>query len=214
MKKTVFLLLSALLLVCSLAACGDQAQEMNSSNHVSLVATADTVESTEMSEIGNSNELAEPSEAVSNGEVENSPEAQNVQQSADSTDGSNILIVYFSRYGNTEYPADVDATTSASIVADGTGRYGTTEYVANMIQQAVGGDVHRIETVIPYTEDFNELRDVNHDEMDQNVLPELKISNLDIASYDTVFIGYPVRAVPIRQSQRQAMQQSHRMALQ
>lgn len=42
--------------------------------------------------------------------------------------------VYFSRYGNTEYPDDVDATTSASIVADGTGRYGTTEYIANMIQ--------------------------------------------------------------------------------
>lgn len=99
--------------------------------------------------------------------------------------------IYFSRYGNTEYPDDVDATTSASIVADGTGRYGTTEYVANMIQQAVGGDVHRIETVTPYTEDFDELRDVNHDEVDQNVLPELKISNLDIASYDTVFIGYP-----------------------
>lgn len=45
----------------------------------------------------------------------------------------NILIVYFSRWGNTDYPDDVDATTSASIVPDGDGRYGTTEYIANMI---------------------------------------------------------------------------------
>lgn len=200
MKKTVSLLLSALLLVCSLAACGDQTQEMNSSNHVSLEDAIDTVESTVSSEMENSNELTGPSESVNGGEAEDSPETQNVRQSADSTDGSNILIVYFSRYGNTEYPDDVDATTSASIVADGTGRYGTTEYVANMIQQAVGGDVHRIETVAPYTEDFDELRDVNHDEMDQNVLPELKISNLDIAVYDTVFIGYPVWAVRVPQA--------------
>jgi len=102
--------------------------------------------------------------------------------------------------GNTEYPDDVDAATSASIVADESGRYGTTEYVANMIQQAVGGDVHRIETVTPYTEDFDELRDVNHEEMNQDFLPELKTSNLDIAAYDTVFVGYPVWAVRVPQA--------------
>lgn len=200
MKKTVSLLLSALLLVCFLTACGKQAQEGNSSNYVSLEAAADTVESTASSGMEKSSELAESSEPVSSGEMENSPETQKVQQSVDRKEDSKILIVYFSRYGNTEYPDDVDATTSASIVADGTGRYGTTEYVANMIQQAVGGDVHRIETVIPYTEDFDELRDVNHEEMDQNVLPELKESNLDIAAYDTVFIGYPVWAVRVPQA--------------
>ena len=102
--------------------------------------------------------------------------------------------------GNTEYPDDVDEATSASIVADESGRYGTTEYVANMIQQAVGGDVHRIETVTPYTEAFDELRDVNHEEMNQDFLPELKTSNLDIAAYDTVFVGYPVWAVRVPQA--------------
>lgn len=62
MKKTVTLLISILLLVCFLAACGDQTQEMNSSDHVSLEAAVDTVESIEPSEIENSNELAEPEE--------------------------------------------------------------------------------------------------------------------------------------------------------
>lgn len=104
---------------------------------------------------------------------------------------SNILIVYFSRWGNTEYPDAVDATTSASIVADENGRYGTTEYVANLIWQTVGGDIHLIETVTPYTEDFDELRDVNHSEMADGYLPALVESDLDISRYDTVFIGYP-----------------------
>ena len=89
--------------------------------------------------------------SVSNAVLES--ESTESEQSA-----NNTLIVYFSRWGNTEYPSDVDATTSASIVVDNNFRYGTTEYVANMIAENVGGDLHRIETVTPYTADFDELR--------------------------------------------------------
>lgn len=128
---------------------------------------------------------------------DNTPESEG--ESNSTTDGGNILIAYFSRYGNTEYPDDVDATTSASIVIDNE-HYGTTEYVSHIIQQAVGGDVHLIETATPYTADFDELRDVNHNEMQQNILPELKDSDLDISKYDTVFIGYPVWATDVPQA--------------
>lgn len=110
-----------------------------------------------------------------------------------------ILIAYFSRVGNTNYSNDVDASTSASIVINN-GRFGTTEYVARMIQETVGGDIHLIETVTPYTADFDELRDVNHSEMASNYLPELKESNLNISQYDTVFIGYPVWATDVPQA--------------
>ncbi len=75
-----------------------------------------------------------------------------------------------------------------------------TEYIANMIADEAGGDLHLIETVMPYTADFDELRDVNHDEMDRDYLPELKESNLDIAGYDTVFVGYPVWATDVPQA--------------
>ena len=131
--------------------------------------------------------------SVSNAVLES--ESTESEQSA-----NNTLIVYFSRWGNTEYLSDVDAITSASIVVDNNSRYGTTEYVANMIAENVGGDLHRIETVTPYTADFDELRDVNHDEMSRNYLPELKESNLDISAYDTVFIGYPVWATGVPQA--------------
>ena len=116
-----------------------------------------------------------------------------------STEENNILIVYFSRWGNTEYPDNVDATTSASIVADEE-NYGTTEYVARMIQENVGGDLHFIQTQEPYPTDFDELRDLNHSEIAEDYLPALVESNLDISGYDTVFIGYPVWAAAVPQA--------------
>lgn len=175
MKRITTLLLS-LLLMYSLAACGSQREETENNESSSTENTSTSTESTEPSE------------------------TESAQEPTENLSDSNILIVYFSRYGNTEYSDNVDATTSASIVADGNERYGTTEYIANLIQQNVGGDIHLIETVTPYTADFDELRDVNHEEMQQNVLPELKGSNLDISQYDTVFIGYPVWATEVPQA--------------
>lgn len=111
-----------------------------------------------------------------------------------------ILTVYFSRYGNTDYVENVDTNTSASVVVDNGEAYGTTEVVANMIQKEVGGDVYLIETEEKYTEDFDELRDVNHEEMNNNTLPKLKESDLDISKYDTIFIGYPIWATSVPQA--------------
>lgn len=125
--------------------------------------------------------------------LENSETAEPVEN------GNDILIVYFSRWGNTDYPDHVDATTSASIVIDG-GTYGTTEYVARMIQENVGGDLHLIQTLEPYPTDFDELRDLNHSEMAEGYLPALTESSLDISVYDTVFIGYPVWATDVPQA--------------
>lgn len=175
MKKITVLLLS-LLLICSLTACSDQRQQTENNAFSSDEDAADLTNNTDPSE------------------------TEHIQDPTGDLSDNHILIVYFSRYGNTEYPDDVDATTSASIVADENGRYGTTEYVANLIQQMAGGDTYLIETVTPYTADFDELRDVNHEEMQQDFFPELKESDLDIAQYDTVFIGYPVWATEVPQA--------------
>ena len=133
-------------------------------------------------------------------ELEQISETEKIEFDKSNQSTSNILIVYFSRWGNTDYPDDVDATTSASIVIEEDIRYGTTEYIANMIAKEVGGNLHRIETITPYTTNFDKLRDVNHNEMDQNYLPELKESDLDISKYNTVFIGYPVWATSTPQA--------------
>lgn len=188
MKKTLTLLL-AFVLVCSLVACSGQNQETGRDSAL----VTDTPVSDESTEVSEPEEEQIPVDEAETLDSQTAPESSG-------TESSNILIVSFSRWGNTEYPDDVDATTSASIIEDGSGKYGTTEYVANLIQQTVGGYIHRIETVEPYTADFDELRNVNHDEMNRDYLPELKESNLDISGYDTVFIGYPVWATSVPQA--------------
>ena len=110
-----------------------------------------------------------------------------------------ILIAWFSRWGNTNYAADVDATTGASILVDKGTRRGTTEMVARYIQTAVGGDLHLIETSEPYPTEFDDVRDQNHAEQAAGTLPALKnrIENMD--QYDIVFIGYPNWALDVPQ---------------
>lgn len=182
MRRILAILLSALLGL-SLTACSGRKEPVPESS--------ETTVNTPSQEESNLNQEESTLEA------EEIPELENITSNLST---SNVLIVYFSRWGNTDYSDDVDATTSASIVVDKETRYGTTEYVAHMIADEVGGDLHRIETVTPYTADFDELRDVNHDEMEQNYLPELKESNLDLSAYDTVFVGYPVWATGVPQA--------------
>lgn len=182
MRRILTVLLTALLGL-SLTACSGGAEPVPESS--------ETTVNTPSQEESNLNQEERTLEA------EEIPELENITSNLST---SNVLIVYFSRWGNTDYSDDVDATTSASIVVDKETRYGTTEYVAHMIADEVGGDLHRIETVTPYTADFDELRDVNHDEMEQNYLPELKESNLDLSAYDTVFVGYPVWATGVPQA--------------
>lgn len=113
---------------------------------------------------------------------------------------SKILIAYFSRWGNTDYPSDVDASTGASIQIRNGNKQGTTQIVAEYIQDAVGGDIHLIETSSRYPIDFDDVRDLNHSEMASNYLPPLKnkVENMD--DYEIVFVGYPVWATDAPQA--------------
>ena len=87
---------------------------------------------------------------------------------------SKILVAYFGRYGNTNFKKDVDATTSASIVMDGKKKRGTTEMLASLVQKETGGDLFRIQTKNKYPASYNKVIGQNHQEMDENYLPELK----------------------------------------
>lgn len=135
-------------------------------------------------------------------QAETVTETQTVETPAQQSEatGSRNLIVYFSRMGNTAYPEGVDAVASASIVAEDGAQYGTTEQVARMIQAEVGGDLHLIQTEEQYPTDFDELRDLNHEEMADGYLPPLVESDLDLDQYDTVFIGYPIWATDAPQA--------------
>lgn len=121
--------------------------------------------------------------------------------------GSDVLIAYFSRVGNTEYPEGTDANSSASMMVRGNERYGITEYAARLIQNEVGGRIHLIQTRTMYPADFDETVEQNHREIKEGVIPELKEDSLNMEDYKTVFIGYPVWAATIPQAVRGFLQE-------
>lgn len=104
--------------------------------------------------------------------------------------GGNILIAYFS------VPEDVstdgvDAVAGASIVVKNGEKLGNTEYVAKLIQQTIGGDLFRIETVEDYPLDHDPLVDQAADEQNANARPELKSHVENFNQYEYVLLGFP-----------------------
>ena len=103
---------------------------------------------------------------------------------------SKILIAYFSLPENADL-SGVDAIASASIVLDNEKVLGNTEYMAYAIQEAVGGDLFRIETVQQYPIEHEPLVEMADEEQNSNARPELlnRVENME--QYETVFVGYP-----------------------
>ncbi|MGM0216241.1 flavodoxin [Enterococcus sp. AZ109] len=123
-----------------------------------------------------------------------SGKSSTTEASNPASSNSNTLIAYFSYYENVGDDQTTDADTSASVLVDNGEPFGATTYVAQTIQEKIGGDLHSIQVEQPYSADFDETRDRNHEEADEAALPALVPSDLDLDTYDTVFIGYPVWA--------------------
>ncbi len=93
-----------------------------------------------------------------NGTEQNNPGQDDVDQNAADSkqdEDSKTLIAYFSRVGNTDFPAGVDAVASASLIVKDGELYGNTQYIATLIQRATGGDLFLIETEEKYPADYD-----------------------------------------------------------
>ena len=106
------------------------------------------------------------------------------------SESSNVRIAYFS------VPEDVDtegidANAGASIVVRDGQVMGNLEYMANVIQQTIGGDLFRIETVEEYPLDHEPLVDQAAEEQDEEARPELSTQIENPDQYDTILLGYP-----------------------
>lgn len=104
---------------------------------------------------------------------------------------TNVLIAYFSRVGNTDFPQDVDAVSSASLLRKDGALYGNTQYVAALIQQATGGDLFLIEAAKKYPADYDETDQLGGKENRERSRPALASHVDDIAGYDMIYLGYP-----------------------
>ncbi len=169
MKKFSAIILAALL-VCTDCSNGNSDNKGNNSSDNSTSASSTSSERSAQS--GENSTDISTNEQTSNAPSENS--------------GSRVLIAYF-----TVPKDDVDTVARASVVVKDGKKYGNTEYVANVIQQAIGGDLFQIEAVHEYTHDHDALTDFAADEKADNARPELKNHIEDISKYDTIILGYP-----------------------
>ncbi|MBR4914860.1 MAG: hypothetical protein IKZ42_06240 [Clostridiales bacterium] len=97
--------------------------------------------------------------------------AASSEESSETTEpqGGKILVVYFSWSGNLHK-------------------------MAGWIADETGADIVRIEAKDPYPSDYKKTADRAKKEQDDGVRPEItvNIADLNLAQYDTVFIGFPV----------------------
>ena len=68
---------------------------------------------------------------------------------------------------------------------------GNTEKIAEQLAEACGADLERIETVIPYPEDYDETVAQGKDEVNAGFEPEICPPEHDAADYDIVAAGTP-----------------------
>ena len=162
MKRRISLLL-VVILVFHLIACGANEQDTSTAPNVTVNRENNAVPIEE----NNTENGAEPERS-----------------------GSNILIAYFSVPEDVDTDG-VDAVAGASIVVKDGEKLGNTEYVAKLLQQTVGGDLFRIETVEPYPLEHDLLVDQAADEQEDDFRPELAAHVEDFEKYEYIFLGFP-----------------------
>lgn len=170
--KKISAIISAALLLC--IGCSNNNSDSVTGNSDSTSTSSSNFSSTSSESMEQSGE-----NSTNNSTEEKVPETSE-------NEGSDILIAYF-----TVPEDDVDTVARASVVVKDGEKFGSTEYVANVIQQAIGGDLFQIETAEEYTHDHDALTDYAADEKSANARPELKNHIDDISKYSTIILGYP-----------------------
>ncbi|MBR2750945.1 MAG: hypothetical protein IKD90_07430 [Clostridiales bacterium] len=105
--------------------------------------------------------------------------------------GGKTLTVYFTRLGNTDFDADVDAVSGASLLlADGE-LMGSNQLLADMITDAIGGDQAAITlTGEKYPSSYASTTSVARRELSAGARPS--IVPIDTSSYDSIILVFPL----------------------
>ena len=112
------------------------------------------------------------------------------QQGQAGADGGKI-VVYFSRVGNSDFPADTDAVSSASLMMDGGTLKGNAQKMAEWIADEAGCSTFEIQAQDYYPADYDETVDQAKSEQGQNFRPALKTELKNLDSYDTIYLVFP-----------------------
>lgn len=93
---------------------------------------------------------------------------------------SRNLVIYYSRRGQNYVSGRIENLAK-----------GNCEYLAEDIQDAVGADLFHVETVVPYSKDYEECTREAARDLKENRKPELVAYPEDISGYDNIFLVGP-----------------------
>ncbi len=93
--------------------------------------------------------------------------AGGASRAAAQSSGSKVLVVYFTRTGNTRV-------------------------IAQLIRRALRADIFEIEPAAPYPEDYETTVSQAQRERDSSYQPPLAAAVPDIGAYEVVFLGFPI----------------------
>lgn len=69
---------------------------------------------------------------------------------------------------------------------------GNTKRIAEMIQERIGGDLAEIETVKPYSGDYNSIVEQGQKEVNSGYMPKIKPLKVNVQDYGRIILGSPV----------------------
>lgn len=173
MKKIITILLAAMM-VLSLAACGGGSGSADNSNNAETTDNG-TEESLESEESPAEDEAEAPSEAENESdqpaETADTTPGGDTSGSGNESEGSKILVAYFSATNNTEG-------------------------IAQKLADGLGADLYEIMPEQPYTDEDLDYGDpqsrTSVETNDPDVRPAISDSVENMDQYDVVLIGYPI----------------------
>ena len=170
MKQKITSLFTALLIGLTLTACG-------SGEPASAPSVADNDKAAVQEKLNKDESKTETTASTDDDKQAETTEASAEKSEEQTSDGTNILVAYFSR-----------ADENYSV---GTIEVGNTQILGEYIASEVGADSFHIETVTPYPAGYDECCDVAKQELNDKVRPEIT-GSVDMEQYDIVFLGYPI----------------------
>lgn len=163
------------------AGCGGNDKQSSQGGDAGKTSQAAQTQTEEKEEAGGQTDQTAASEQGQNAET---------QQGQAGADGGKI-VVYFSRVGNSDFPADTDAVSSASLLIDDGTLKGNAQMMAEWIADEAGCSTFEIQSQDLYPVDYNDTVDQAKTEQGQNFRPALKAELENIDTYDTIYLVFP-----------------------
>ena len=189
-------------LLLGLSACGSSSPAAGQDSQVPQETAADAQETESLDQeeeetAEETEETKEPEQAVQGSTEMESAVAENDATAAAASEAespapkSNVLVVYFSRVGNTDFPEGIDADSSASIRIDDNGLMGNAGQIAAWIAEEAGCETMEILTEETYPADYNETVDQAKQEQNEGFRPLLKADEKAVEDYETIYLVFP-----------------------